>query len=152
MIIAAVVLVSLNLAKPVLADTPQVRSVIPWNDGGDTKLNLTIYHNQEAAGHYVDSIKVTVTTGTSNVSQTFPQSDPHTLDLTTHTFNVTVDIGPLFDTPLAQVQAHCNLDGWGNAWTGSVPEYQMPILLLPLTGATLAFLAAKRKLRPKTTV
>jgi hypothetical protein len=130
---------------------PEVTSVVAWNDGANTKLNLTIYHNQEVAGHYVDNISVTVTTGTANVSQTFPQSGAHTLDLTTHTFNVTVDIGPLFDMPLAQVQAHCKIDGWANAWTGSIPEYHLPILLLTLTGATLAFLAAERKLRQKTT-
>ena len=151
MIIAAVVLVSLNLAKPVLADTPQVRSVIPWNDGGDTKLNLTIYHNGEVPGHYVDTITVVVTTGTPNVSQTFPQSGPHILDQSTLTFNVTVNIGPLSDTPLAQVKAHCNVHGWSDPWTGSIPEYELPILLLTLTGATSLFLVVKRKSRMKMT-
>ena len=100
MIITTVVLLNLNLAKPALANTPQVRSVIAWNDGADTKLNITIYHNEEEPSHYVDSINVTVTTGTPNVSQTFPQSGPHILDQSTLTFNVTVIVGPLFDTPL----------------------------------------------------
>jgi len=151
MIIAAVVLVSFNLAKPALADTPQVRSVIAWNDGADTKLNLTIYHNGEVPGHYVDSITVIVTIGTPNVSQTFPQSGPHILDQSTLTFNVTLNFGPLSDTPLAQVRAHCNVHGWSDPWTGSIPEYELPLLLLTLAGATSTFLVAKRKFRAKTT-
>ena len=151
MIIATVVLVSLNLARPALADTPQVRSVIAWNDGADTKLNITIYHDGEVPGHYVYNITVVVTTGTPNVSQTFPQSGPHILDQSTLTFNVTVNIGPLSDTPMAQVKAYCNLDGPSDPWTGSIPEYEVPILLLTLTGATSTFLVAKRKLRAKTT-
>jgi len=145
MIIATVILVSLYSVKPALADTPQVRSVIAWNDGADTKLNLTIYHNGEVPGHYVDSITVIVTTGTPNVSQTFPQSGPHTLDQSTLTFNVTLNFGPLSDTPLAQVRAHCNVHGWSLEWTGSIPEYELPLLWLTLTGATSLFLVVKRK-------
>jgi hypothetical protein len=151
MIIATVVLVSLNLVKPALANTPEVRSVVPWNDGADMKLNITIYHDEEASSHYVDNITVGVTTGTPNVFQTFPQSGPHILDQSTLTFNVTVNIGPLSDSPLAQVGAHCNIYGWGDPWTGSIPEYEVPLLLLALTGATSAFLVAKRKSRAKTT-
>jgi hypothetical protein len=151
MIIATVILVSLNSAKPALADTPQVRSVVAWNDGGDTKLNLTIYHNGEVPGDYVDSITVVVTTGTPNVSQTFPQSGPHTLDQSTLTFNVTVNLGPLSDTPMAQVKAHCDMHGWSDPWTGTIPEYESPLLLLILTEATSAFLVVKRKSRTKMT-
>jgi len=151
MIIATVVLVNLNLAKPALANTPQVRSVIAWNDGADTKLNLTIYHNEEEPSHYVNNITVVVTTGTPNVSQTFPQSGPHILDQSTLTFNVTVNIGPLYDTPLAQVIAYCNIYGPSDPWTGSIPEYELPILLLALTGATSTFLVAKRSSRAKMT-
>lgn len=151
MIIATVVLVNLNLAKPALANTPQVRSVIAWNDGADTKLNLTIYHNKEEPSHYVNNITVVVTTGTPNVSQTFPQSGPHILDQSTLTFNVTVNIGPLYDTPLAQAIAYCNIYGPSDPWTGSIPEYELPILLLALTGATSTFLVAKRSSRAKMT-
>jgi hypothetical protein len=146
-----VVLVCLYSVKPALADKPQVRSVIAWNDGADTKLNITIYHNEEEPSHYVDNITVVVTTGTPNVSQTFPQSGPHILDQSTLTFNVTVNIGPLSDTPMAQVKAYCNIDGPSDPWTGSIPEYEVPILLLTLTGATSTFLVAKRKFRAKTT-
>ena len=151
MIIATFVLVGLFFVKPALADTPQVRSVVAWNDGGDTKLNLTIYHNGEVPGDYVDSITVVVTTGTPNVSQTFPQSGPHTLDQSTLTFNVTVNLGPLSDTPMAQVKAHCDMHGWSDPWTGTIPEYESPLLLLILTEATSAFLVVKRKSRTKMT-
>jgi len=146
MIITTIVLVSLSLARPAFADWPEVRSVVAWNDGADTKLNITIYHIEEVPSHYVDNITVTVTTGTPNVFQTFPQSGPHTLDPTTFTFNVTVDIGPLVDTPLAQVIAYCNIYGPSEPWVGSIPEYGVPILLLALAGATSTFLVAKRKL------
>jgi hypothetical protein len=151
MIIATAVLVSLNLARPAMADTPQVRSVLPWNDGGHTKLNLTIYHNGEVSGHYVDNITVVVVTGTPNVSQTFPQSGPHVLDPSTLTFNVTVDIGPLSGTSMAQVKAHCNIHGWSAEWTGTIPEYGLPSLLLTLAGAAVALLMLKRKIRTRVT-
>jgi len=150
-IIATVALVCLYSVKPALADKPQVRSVVAWNDGADTKLNLTIYHNGEVPGHYVDSITVVVTTGTPNVSQTFPQSGPHILDQSTLTFNVTLNFGPLSDTPLAQVRAHCNVHEWSVEWTGSIPEYELPPLLLTLMGIASAFLVVKRKGRAKMT-
>jgi hypothetical protein len=149
-IILTMVLGSFCLTGPALADVPQVLSVIAWNDGGDTKLNVTIYHNGEVPGHYIDIIKVTVTSGTPNVSQTFPQSGPHNLDQSTHTFNVTLNIGPLSDTPLAQVEAHCNIHGWSEInWTGSIPEYGLPILLLTLAGAISALLLVKCRTRRK---
>lgn len=147
LIITTVVLVTLNLARSVLADTPEVRSVVAWNDGGDTKLNVTIYHNGEVPGHYVDSITVGITTGTPNVSQTFPQSGPHVLDQSTLTFNVTLNIGPLLDTPLATVRAHCIIHGWSADWTGTIPEYGLPSMLLTLAGASAAILILKRKIR-----
>ena len=151
--ILTMVLVAFSLARPVLADVPQVKSVVAWNDGGDTKLNVTIYHNGEVSDHYVDRINVTVTSGTPNVSQTFPQSGPHILDQSTHTFNVTLNLGPLSDTPLATVQAHCNVDGWtaDPQWTGSIPEYGLPLLLLTLAGATSALLMIKRRTRGRVT-
>jgi hypothetical protein len=143
--------VSLYSVKPAIADTPQVISAVAWNDGGDTKLNLTIHHDGELPGHYVDNITVVIVTGTPNVSQTFPQSGPHVLDQSTLTFNVTVDIGPLSDTPLAQVKAHCNIDGWSDPWNGTIPEYESPLLLLILAGATSACLFVKGRSRTKMT-
>ena len=154
LIIATFVLVSLYSVKPAIADTPQVISAVAWNDGGDTKLNLTIHHDGELPGHYVDNITVVIVTGTPNVSQTFPQSGPHVLDQSTLTFNVTVDIGPLSDAPMAQVKAHCNIDGWSDdqhSWTGTIPEYESPLLLLILAGATSAFVFVKRRSRTKMT-
>jgi hypothetical protein len=150
MIIMTFIVVGLCSVKPAWADTPQVRNVVVWNDGGDTKLNLTIYHNGEVLVHYVDIITVVVTTGTPNVSQTFPQSDPHTLDQSTLTFNVTVNIGPLSDTPMGQVKAHCNIHGWSDPWNGTIPEYELPLVLI-LMGTTSTFLFMKRRSRAKIT-
>ena len=151
--ILTILLAGFSLAGPALADTPQVRSVVAWNDGGDTKLNVTIYHNGEVLGHYVDSITVIVTSGTPNVSQTFPQIGPHTLDQSTLTFNVTLNFGPLSDTPLATVRAHCIIHGWtvDPQWTGSIPEYGLPLLLLALAGVTSALLMMKRRTRGRVT-
>lgn len=133
----------------VLADVPEVRSVVAWNDGGHTKLNVTIYHIEELPSHYVDNIKVVLTGGTPNVSQTFPQSGPHVLDQNTSTFNVTLDVGPLSDAPLAGVQAHCTINGWSTSWTGNIPEYGLPSMLLTLATATLASIVLKRKIRTR---
>jgi hypothetical protein len=134
-VVAASMLVCLGSTRNIFADTPQIRNVIVWNDGGSTKLNVTVYHNGEVAGHYVDTLSVTVTSGT-NLSQTFPQSGPHALDPDTLTFNVTLDIGLVSGTPLATVRAHCNSHGWSSQnWTGMVPEYSQLTLLLMLAAA-----------------
>ena len=151
-IFASLFLAGLSSVRSVLADVPQVLNVVAYQDGPDTKLNVTVYHFEEILGDYVDLLKVVVTTGTPNVSQTFPQSGPHTLDPVTHTFNVTLDIGPIGDEPLAQVQAHCISHGWSTqegSWTGTVPEYSFPLLLLASSMTAVALLVkhkAGRKL------
>jgi hypothetical protein len=126
------------LSKPCFADVPQVRNVTVWRDGVNTMLNVTVYHNQEIASHRVDSFTVTFAAG-GNPSQTFPQNDPHTLDSTTSTFNVTLNIGSVTDSPVATVQAHCNLHGNSSQnWTATVAEFPLTILTtLPLALASL---------------
>ena len=115
-----------------------------WNDGGDVKLNVTVYHNGEVPGHYVDTLTVTLTNG-GNLSQTFPQSGPHTLDPVNLTFNVTLDIGQISGSPLANVQAHCNIHGWSSEnWTGTVPEYPPQMLLLLFAAVTSLVLVARK--------
>jgi hypothetical protein len=144
-IFACLFLAGLSAIRSVLADVPQIRNVVVYQDGSDTKLNVTVYHFEEILGDYVDLLKVVVTTGTPNVSQTFPQSGPHTLDPMTHTFNVTLDIGQINDAPLAQVQAHCVSHGWSTEnWTGTVPEYSFPLLLLAFSMTALALLVKHR--------
>jgi hypothetical protein len=143
-VVAASMLVCLGSTRNILADTPQIRNVIVWNDGGSTKLNVTVYHNGEVPDHYVDTLSVTVTSGT-NLSQTFPQSGPHALDPDTLTFNVTLDIGLVSDAPLATVRAHCNIHGWSSQnWTGVVPEYsQLTLLLMLVAVVPVALLVHK---------
>jgi hypothetical protein len=126
------------LSKPCFADVPQVRNVTVWKDGANTMLNVTVYHNQEIPSHRVDSLTVTFATG-GNPPQTFPQNDPHALDPITSTFNVTLNIGSATDSPVATVQAHCNIHGNSSQnWTRTVPEFPLTILTtLPLALSSL---------------
>lgn len=144
-ILASLFLAGLSSVKSVLADVPQIRNVVVYQNGLDTMLKVTVYHFEETPSDYVDLLKVVVTTGTPNMSQTFPQSGPHTLDPVTHTFNVTLDIGPISDAPLAQVQAHCISHGWSTQnWTGTVPEYSFPLLLVASSMTAVALLIKQR--------
>ena len=149
-VLASSILLSLSVAKPVLADTPAVINVIPWKSGSDTMLNVTVYHDAsfgptaEVPSHYVDNIKVNVE---GNI-QNFPQGGPHTYyDTGNHYFNVTVGpITGITGTPTATVSAHCNLHGDSTSnWTGPIPEFSMPILLLALILATSVAFFALRK-------
>jgi hypothetical protein len=144
---AALIFATSTLSKPCFADVPQVRNVTAWKDGANTMLNITVYHNQEIPSHRVDSLTVTFATG-DNPPQTFPQNDPHTLDPITSTFNATLNIGSVTDSPVATVQAHCNLHGNSSQnWTGTVPEFPLTILTtLPLAlSSLLAVLLRKSK-------
>ncbi|MGA9387208.1 MAG: hypothetical protein WBV70_00080 [Candidatus Bathyarchaeia archaeon] len=116
-----------------------------WKDGVNTMLNVTVYHNQEIASHRVDSLTVTFATG-GYPSQTFPQNGPHTLDPITSTFNVTLNIGSVTDSPVATVQAHCNIHGNSSQnWTGTVPEFPLTILtMLPLALSSLLVVLLRR--------
>jgi hypothetical protein len=130
LVAAILVLVFLFSARDAFADVPRIMNVAVWNDGGNIKLNVTVYHNGETSGHYVDMLNVTLTSGGS-LLQSFPQSGPHTLDPSTLTFNVTLDIGQVSDAPLGVVTAHCNLHGWSSQnWTGVVPEYPEQMLIV----------------------
>lgn len=144
-IFASVLLACLCTVRSVFADVPQIVNVVVYQDGLDTKLNVTVYHYEEILGDYVDLLRVIVTSGAPNISQTFPQSGPHTLDPVKHTFNVTLDIGPISDAPLAQVQAHCISHGWSTQnWTGTVPEYSFPFLLLASSMTAMVLLVKHR--------
>jgi hypothetical protein len=144
-ILASLFLAGLSSVRIVLADIPKVLNVVVYQDGPDTKLNVTVYHFEETLSDYVDFLRVYVITGARNVSQTFPQSGPHTLDPVTQTFNVTLDIGPIGDEPLAQVQAHCISHGWSSQnWTGTVPEYSFPLLLLASSMTAVALFVKHR--------
>lgn len=145
-VLFSLALLSLSVAKPVLADTPAVITVVPWNSGSDTMLNVTVYHDvgAEVLGHYVDNIEVNVE---GNI-QNFPQGGPHAYyDTVKHYFNVTVGpITGITGTPTATVRAHCNIHLWSQSnWTGQIPEFSIPILLFTLILATSVAFFASRK-------
>ena len=145
-LVTVLTLVSLSSMGRVFADVPKVLNVVVWDDGGTTKLNVTVYHSDEVPSHLVDLLTVTLTSG-PNLFHEFPQSDPHTLESSTRTFNVTLDIGSISDVPLATVQARCNLHGSdpSKSWTGTVPEYPQMMLALTLSVTTLSVLLLHRR-------
>lgn len=137
-----VVLASTAFSSPVLAVVPEVRNVVPYDVGGSTYLNITVYHTPEIADHYVDMIKVTMgsntTTLTIGVQSLTPQD----------TFTVSYDLGPTQGTPSITAEAHCIIHGWSTMnWSGTVPEYSLPVVLmtLALVSASAVFLHRKNK-------
>jgi hypothetical protein len=133
MILVISTLIGFVLARPVLADQPQVRSVIVYSDGGRTLLNMTIYHNTEIPSHYVNNIQVIIGSNTTtwNIS-------PQTLasDLT---FNITYDAGVVAGSPTATIRAHCNIHGNSSDWSGVIPEFPIPTILLMLVIILFSF-------------
>jgi hypothetical protein len=136
------------LVKPSFAIVPEVQNVIVYKDGDSTFLNITIFHYPEetTTPHYVDIIRVTVGGNTTELQigvQPLTQQN---------TFVITYDLGPVSGTPTALVEAHCIVNGWSSKnWSGQVPEYSLPTLLLMLTLGTSLILAASRKVRHKST-
>lgn len=137
-----VILASTAFSSPVLAVVPEVRNVVPYDVGGSTYLNITVYHTPEIAGHYVNLISVTMgsntTTLTIGVQSLTPQD----------TFTVSYDLGPTQGTPSITVQAHCTVNGWSAVnWSGTVPEFSLlPLLMaLVLFGASAVFFHRKNK-------
>lgn len=138
----AVILASTAFSSPVLAIVPEVRNVVPYDVGGSTYLNITVYHTPEIADHYVNMINVTMgsntTTLTIGVQSLTPQD----------TFTVSYDLGPTQGTPSITVKAHCVIHGWSVVdWSGAVPEYCLPVLLMApvLVSASAVFLHRKNK-------
>ena len=127
-----VILGSTVFSSPVFAVVPEVRNVVPYDVGDSIYLNITVYHTPEITEHYVNMINVTLgsntTTLTIGVQSLTPQD----------TFMVSYDLGPTLGTPSITVEAHCIIHGWSAVnWSGTVPEYSLPTLLL-----TLAFISA----------
>jgi len=133
------ILLSVSFVTPVFAIVPQVTSVVVWNSGGDTILNVTVFHDPETSLHHVDEIEVDV----SGNIQSFPvEVQPTT------TFTIPCNLGPIEGTPSAKVRAHCTVDGW-NSWSEpfQIPEFSLPILLLTLTLVTSLAIFTFRKIK-----
>jgi hypothetical protein len=105
---------------PVEAIIPQVQDVTVWNSGGETILNITVYHTPLTSLHHVDKVEVDVE---GNITS-FPVDQPST------TFIVQTNLGQITGTPSTRVRAHCTIDGW-SPWseTFQVPEFSSLILL-----------------------
>jgi hypothetical protein len=135
------VLASTAFSSPVLAVVPEVRNVVPYDVGGSTYLNITVYHTPEIADHYVNMINVTLGSNTTTLTIGVQS-------LTQDTFTVSYDLGPTQGTPSITVQAHCIINGWSAVnWSGTVPEFSLlPLLMaLALLGASAVFLHQKNK-------
>jgi desulfoferrodoxin (superoxide reductase-like protein) len=138
-----------SFAGPVFAVVPEVRSVVPWNNGRSVILNVTVYHTPEISAHHVDAIEVTMGANTTDLSisvQNLSSDD---------TFTVPYDLGPVSGTPTITVRAHCNVHGWSTVnWSGVIPEFQVLVLLLALllTGSIAALFNRKIKLCPRKSI
>ena len=137
-----VVLASTVFFSPVLAVVPEVRNVVPYDVGGSTYLNITVYHTPEIADHYVDMINVTMGSNTTTLTIGVQSLTPE------DTFTVSYDLGPTQETPSITVKAHCTFNGWSAVnWSGTVPEFSLlPLLMtLVLVSASAVFLHRKNK-------
>jgi desulfoferrodoxin (superoxide reductase-like protein) len=137
-----VILASTAFSSPVLAVVPEVRNVVPYDVGGSTYLNITVYHTPEIADHYVNMINVTMGSNTTTLTLSVQTLTPQ------DTFTVSYDLGPTQGTPSITVKAYCVLHGWSAVnWSGTVSEYSLPVLLmaLALVSASAVFLHRKNK-------
>jgi len=145
LILVISILLSASFAEPVFAIVPEVRNVVAYNVGGSTFLNITVYHYPEDASipHYVDIIRVTVGTNTTDLTIGPKPLSPD------DTFIVSYNLGPVEGTPTATVQVHCIVNGWSVVnWTGQVPEFSLPVLLLTLVLVTSLAVFVFRKIKP----
>ncbi len=138
LILGISILLVVSFATPVFAIVPQVTDVVVWNSGGDTILNVTVYHTPVTPSHHVDEIEVDVE---GNI-QSFP------VEQSTTTFTTPCNLGPIEGTPSAIVRAHCIVDDW-SSWSDpiEVPEFSLPALLLALIIVTSLAVFALHKIR-----
>lgn len=135
-------LLSINFVNPASAIVPEVRGAVVYNVGGSTFLNVTVYHYPEDASHYVDIIRVTIGANTTDLTIGAQTLKPD------NTLTVTYNLGPVAGTPAATVQAHCIVNGWSSVnWTGEVPEFSLPVLLLTLILGTSIAVFISRKVK-----
>ena len=144
-VLIILVLLCVSSARPAFAIQPRVQSVVPYNVGNDTHLNVTVYHFPEDASipHYVNVIEVTVGVNTTDLTIGVQPLNPD------DTFTVDYNLGPISGSPTITVKAHCIVNGWSTPfdWTGAIPEFSVPTLLaaLALCGSYAAFRSWKNK-------
>jgi hypothetical protein len=91
-----------------------------WNSGGETILNITVYHTPVEVLHHVDEIEVDVDGSITS----FPVDQPSI------TFTFQAKLGQITGTPSARARAHCNVHGW-SSWSEplQIPEFPSWIIL-----------------------
>jgi hypothetical protein len=151
-IFVIVALLSVDAVSPVSAIIPTVQEVVPYDVGGSTYLNITVHHTPQdptaIPPHYVNIIKVTMGTNTTQLTiNSIPVSPPN------NNFTVTYDLGPISGTPSITVDAHCLVNGWASQssghWTGAVPEFSLPMLLLVMIAVLSIGVFVSRKAKTK---
>lgn len=133
----SVCLVSIS---PVEAIVPQVQDVIVWNSGGETILNVTVYHTPVSSLHHVDRIEADVEGSVTS----FP------VDQSSTTFIAQINLGQITGTPSAIIRAHCTIDGW-SSWseTFQIPELSSWIIIPLFLLATVTVVYCRNLLRRK---
>ena len=125
LLFVVLVLFCASFKSPAFAIVPEVRNVVAYDVGGSTYLNITIYHYPEDLSHYVNATEVIMGSNTTDLTigvQTLNASNM---------FTISYDLGPVVGTPTITVKAHCIVNGWSTVdWTGQVPEFSLPTLLL----------------------
>lgn len=124
--------------RPVSAGFPVVSSVIVWNDGAKTFLNVTVSHSPQTSIHYLDRVEVDLSGDNRIFSVAYR---PET------TFVVQCDLGIVESPTNATIRAHCNIDGYSLSLYGPilVPEFSFMLLLLLMTTTSLTAIIYKRK-------
>lgn len=123
------------------ANVPTIKSVIVFDVDGNTHLNVTINHLDQNQSHYVDMISVEVIGGNLTDFQfgyrpTAPNGD----------VVYECDLGPIPEERNALLVTHCSLHGPSlDIWSGAVPEFSVPTLLLALALITTVASFAFRK-------
>jgi hypothetical protein len=143
-VLTILVLLCVSFARPVSAIQPRVQSVVPYNVGNDTRLNVTVYHYPEDASipHYVNVIEVTMGANTTDLTISVQPLSPD------NTFTVSYNLGPISGSPTITVKAHCIVNGWSTPfdWTGAIPEFSVLALLVALAlFGSVAFEFGKKK-------
>jgi len=134
------ILQSVECAGPVFAIIPEIYGAIPYSSGGDTILNVTVYHYPEIGAHYVNLVQVNVTGSVYNFTIGVQPLTPE------NTFTVSCNLGQISGIPTATVRAHCTYNGNG-LWYGPVliPEFShLTFLLISLLVVSLAVVAFRK--------
>lgn len=120
----------------VMAIVPQIQDITVLENGDDTLLEVTFFHNPVNAAHYVNEIEVDV----NGVFTTYPISQDST------TFTARLNLGQISGTQPARVRVYCTFDGW-SSWSNqqTIPEFQSLMVISLLLSVCCLFVLRFRK-------